>query len=272
MINNDKYLELLTYLTKMEKAVLAFSGGVDSTFLLMAAKEALGNKLKAVTMQTPYIPKWEINEAKELARKLGVCHEVIAAPIIAEIKNNPQNRCYFCKKAIFRMITKIAADEGYPYIIEGTNFDDLGDYRPGLQALSELAVKSPLLDCKLTKDEIRNLSHELGLSTWNKPPYACLLTRIPYGSELKPEDFEKIEQAEIYLMKLAFRGARVRCHNNLARIEINRQDRNKLFDEKRLDEIAGALKEIGFDYVTLDLEGYRMGSFNETIRGTKNGQ
>ena len=265
MINNDKYNELISCLKSLGKVVLAFSGGVDSTFLLKTAKEALGDNLKAVTIMSPYIPKWEIAEAKDLVKELGVNHEIIEAPIIDSIKYNPEDRCYLCKTAVFSMIINVAKEQGYDYVIDGTNFDDISDYRPGLRALKELEVKSPLLECKLTKAEIRAFSKELGLNTWDKPPYACLLTRIPYGNELKVEDFEKIEEAEKFMMTIGFRAVRVRCHGDLARIEVNRDDRTKLFDEKLLDSISEKIKGFGFKYVTLDLQGYRVGSFNETI-------
>src|SRR5471030_2577143 len=228
MINNEKYDELIKYLKSLGKVVLAFSGGVDSTFLLRAAKDALGDNLKAVTIMSPYIPKWEIAEAKELAEKLGVKHEIIEAPIIESIKYNPEDRCYLCKTAVFSMIISVAKEQGYDCIIDGTNFDDISDYRPGLRALKELEVKSPLLECKLTKAEIRAFSKELNLNTWDKPSYACLLTRIPYGNELKVEDFEKIENAERFMMSIGFRAIRVRCHGDLARVEVDRKDRSKL--------------------------------------------
>ena len=265
MISKEKYRNLIDYLKKLDRAILAFSGGVDSTFLLKAAKEALGHNIKAVTVLSPYIPKWEVEEAKSLVEKIDVEYEIIEVPIIDEIKDNPEDRCYLCKKKIFTMIQSIAKEEGYSYVIDGTNFDDIGDYRPGLKALRELEVKSPLLECKLTKEEIRSLSKELGLSTWDKPPYACLLTRIPYGNKLRVEDFEKIEEAEKYMMSIGFRAVRVRCHGNLARIEVNKGDRKRLFNEKILDEISSKLKDIGFKYVTMDMEGYRVGSFNEAI-------
>lgn len=265
MINNEKYINLINCLKNMERVILAFSGGVDSTFLLKVAKEALGDNIKAVTIQSPYIPKWEIQEAKQLVAELGVAFEILKAPIIDEIRNNPENRCYLCKKAVFSQIKAIAQREGYSYVIDGTNYDDIGDYRPGLKALKELDIRSPLLECHLTKQEIRSLSKELGLNTWDKPPYACLLTRIPYGNELKETDFIKIEKAEKYLMDRGFRAIRVRCHDNLARIEVDKQDINKLFNEVLLEEISGKLKEFGFTYVTLDLEGYKVGSFNTTI-------
>lgn len=265
MINNEKYLNLINYLQGLNKVVLAFSGGVDSTFLLKAAKDALGENVKAITIRSPYIPKWEIAEAQELVKEIGVTHQIIEAPIIDEIQNNPENRCYLCKTAIFKTIKSVAHEQGYHYVIDGSNFDDTGDYRPGLKALGELNIKSPLLECQLTKQEIRSLSKELGLNTWSKPAYACLLTRIPYGQELKAEDFEKIENAEKYMMDRGFRAVRVRCHGNLARIEVAKDDRKKLFDENLLEEISRKLKEFGFKYVSLDLEGYRVGSFNETM-------
>jgi pyridinium-3,5-biscarboxylic acid mononucleotide sulfurtransferase len=265
MINNDKYNELIAYLKSLGKVVLAFSGGVDSTFLLRVAKEALGDNVKAVTIMSPYIPKWEIAEAKELVKELGVDHEIIEASIIDSIKYNPEDRCYLCKTAVFSMITAVAKEQGYNCVIDGTNFDDISDYRPGLRALKELEVKSPMLECKLTKAEIRGFSKELGLKTWDKPAYACLLTRIPYGDELKVEAFERIEKAERFMMSIGFRAVRVRCHGDLARVEVNRNDRSKLFDEEILDTIAEKIKECGFKYVTMDLQGYRVGSFNETI-------
>lgn len=265
MITNEKYINLINYLKKLGKVVLAFSGGVDSTFLLKVAKEALGDNMKAVTILSPYIPKWEVAEAKQLANELGVEYEIIEVPIIDEIKNNPENRCYLCKKAVFSIIDNIAKTQGYNYVIDGTNLDDIGDYRPGLKALEELSVKSPLLECKLTKEEIRSLSKELGLNTWDKPSYACLLTRIPYGNELRVEDFEKIESAEKYMMEIGFRAVRVRCHGDLARIEVNKGDRIRLFNEEIIENISSKFKEIGFKYITLDLQGYRVGSFNEVM-------
>ena len=257
---------MINYLKNLQNVVLAFSGGLDSTFLLKAAHEALGDNLKAVTIKTPYVPEWEIKEAKQFATNMGVTFEILDVPIINEIRNNPQNRCYLCKKAIFNQIKDIAQREGYLHVIDGTNLDDIGDYRPGLKALKELNIKSPLLDCKLNKSEIRTLSKELGLITWNKPSFACLLTRIPYGNKLKEEDFVKIEKAEKYMMQNGLKALRVRCHTDLARIEVDKEYKSKLFDEELLEEISNKFKEFGFKYVTLDLEGYRMGSFDETLK------
>lgn len=265
MTINSKYTRLINYLKNLESVLIAFSGGVDSTFLLMAAKEALGNNVKAITIASPYIPKWEIEEARELAKKIGTSHEIIEVPISKEIKNNPQDRCYLCKKFIFSMIKNIAQEEGYKHVVDGSNFDDTKDYRPGLIALNELDIKSPLMECELTKNEIRELSQKFELETWDKPAYACLLTRIPYGTELKIQEFEKIEKAEKYMMSIGFRAVRVRSHEDLARIEVRKEERKKLFDENLMDEISKNLKELGFRYVSLDMEGYRTGSFNEAI-------
>ena len=269
MINNEKYINLINYLKELESVLIAFSGGVDSTFLLKACKEALGDNVKAITINSPYIPKWEIEEAKELVGEIGVAHEIIEVDINEKIKNNPMDRCYLCKGFIFSTIKNIAKEQGYKYVIDGTNFDDTKDYRPGLVALDELGIKSPMLHVELTKNEIRSLSKELGLKTWDKPAYACLLTRIPYDTELKIEDFEMIEKAEKYMIDKGFRAIRVRKHGDLARIEVNREDRKRLFNENILDDISNKFKEIGFKYITMDLEGYRVGSFNDDIN--KNG-
>ncbi|MDO7787851.1 ATP-dependent sacrificial sulfur transferase LarE [Desulforamulus aquiferis] len=263
MLGNEKFLQLYNYLKNLDRVMVAFSGGVDSTFLLKAAKDALGKKVKAVTIRAPYIQSWEIEEALQTSKELGIAHEIIEAPIIDEIRNNPANRCYLCKKAIFSMIKSIAERQQFPFVIDGSNYDDTREYRPGLKALEELRIKSPLMDCQLTKREIRDLSKELGLVTWDKPSYACLLTRIPYNSELKVEDFIKIEKAEKYMMDIGFRSVRVRCHEKLARIEVDRKAINKILNEDLLQEISIKLKEYGFKYVTLDLDGYRAGSFNE---------
>ncbi|NTW72449.1 MAG: ATP-dependent sacrificial sulfur transferase LarE [Eubacteriaceae bacterium] len=265
MTYQEKYKVLIDQLKSYKKVVVAFSGGVDSTFLLYAAKEALGENVLAVTIMSPYIPKWEIEEARELSASFGVRHEIIQAGIIDEIRNNPEDRCYLCKKAVFGKIIAAARDQGIDVVADGTNYDDMGDYRPGLRALGELEVKSPLKDSGLTKAEIRLLSKEAGLSTWDKPAYACLLTRIPYNTKLEEEAFIKIEAAEKIMMDAGFKAVRVRCHGDLARIEISREDRKRILDENLLDELSVKIKEAGFRYVTLDLEGYKMGSFNDTI-------
>ncbi len=262
---NEKYESLIKYLKGLNKAVLAFSGGVDSTFLLHAAKEALGDDLIAVTIISPYIPKWEVEEARETSKAIGVKHVFIEAKIIDEIRDNPEDRCYLCKKAVFGEILKFASTQGIKYVMDGTNIDDMSDYRPGLKALSELNVVSPLKENEFSKSDIRELSKTAGLYTWDKPAYACLLTRIPYNTPLREEDFEKIEEAEKYMMDLGFKAVRVRCHHDLARIEIPQNERHKIFDEALMDRISKGIKDAGFKYVSLDLEGYKMGSFNQDV-------
>lgn len=268
MLNHDKYKKLIAHLKKLESVVIAFSGGVDSTFLIKAAQEALGDKALALTVVSPYIPKWEIEEAKELIKELGIRHEFLEVPVILdEIKYNPEERCYLCKTFIFSKIKEVALHKGYKYVLDGTNADDTKDYRPGLRALRELEIQSPLLENDITKDEIRLFSKELGLHTWDKPAYACLLSRIPYGEEIKTEELDRIEKAEKYLMDLGFRAVRVRSHKDLARIEVAKQHMEKILETTLLDTISKQLKAYGFKYVTLDMEGYRMGSLNEGITG-----
>lgn len=262
---NDKYKNLINYLKDLGSVAVAFSGGVDSTLLLRAAKEALGDNAISITIVSPYIPKWEIKEAKELTDKIGIKSYFIEVPMIEEIRYNPEDRCYICKKSVFNKINCMAKEKGIKYIIDGTNADDTKDYRPGMRALEELGVKSPLLENNINKEEIRILSKELKLDTWNKPAYACLLSRIPYNQEIKKEDLVRIEKAEVYLMKLGFRAVRVRSHGNLARIEVPQKERMKLFNESILEKVSKELKELGFKYVTVDIEGYKMGSLNAEI-------
>ncbi|MGE5626976.1 MAG: ATP-dependent sacrificial sulfur transferase LarE [Solirubrobacterales bacterium] len=262
-MENKNYLNLIKYLKELDSVLVAFSGGVDSTFLLKAAKDALNDKAAAITIACPYIPKWEIEEAKKLAKIIGIRHELIeVADIIEEIRFNPKDRCYLCKKTVFSLIKDYADKNNYKYVADGTNADDINDYRPGIRALKELSIKSPLLENGFTKSDIRNLSKELSLQTWDKPSYACLLSRIPYGAELKISDFSKIELSEKYLMDKGYRAVRVRAHGDLARIEVPRENLESLFNLDLLDEISSKLEEFGFKYVTLDIKGYRTGSLN----------
>lgn len=267
-MKNNKYFNLLNYMKELGSAAVAFSGGVDSTFLLKVAHEALGSRAVAATIVSPYIPKWEVEEAKELAESIGIRHEFIEVPeILEEIRYNPEDRCYLCKNAVFSMIKGFAEGNGLGCVVDGTNADDINDYRPGLGALRELGIKSPLLENGLTKREIREFSKELGLPTWDKPSYACILSRIPYGTRLENEMFSRIENSEKYLMDKGFRAVRVRCHGDLARIEVPGEDMQKLFDAELLQEISAKLKSFGFKYVTMDLQGYRTGSLNEVMAG-----
>lgn len=265
MIKNKKYINLIDYLTKLDALAVAFSGGVDSTFLLVAAKEALGEKVIAVTINSPYIPDWEVEEAKELTTKYNIRHIILDLGIPEIIKNNPEDRCYLCKGIVFKEILAEAKKRGFKYLADGTNLDDMGDYRPGLKALDELNVLSPLLINKLTKQDIRDFSEYLGLPTWDKPAYACLLTRLPYNTRVNREDLMKIERSEKYLMDLGYREIRVRCHGDVARIEMPKNKIRELINEPDSNKIADRLKEFGFKYVTVDLQGYVMGSFNKEI-------
>lgn len=257
----EKYNKLLDYLKSLKKVAVAFSGGVDSTFVLHAAKEALGENVMAIMVIAPYTPRWEIEEGKEILEDMGVKHKFIEVPMLEEIRFSPKDRCYICKHAVFSNILKAAKENGIDYVLDGTNFDDTKDYRPGLRALSELNIKSPLLECEIGKAEIRSFSRDFGLKTHNKPAYACLLSRIPYNQEVKFEDLEMIEKSEVYLMNLGFKGVRVRSHMDLARIELSKEDLEKI-DMKIMGEISKELKGYGYKYVTLDLEGYKMGSLN----------
>lgn len=263
---NQKYENLLAYIREKESLIIAFSGGVDSTFLLKAAKDALGDKVKAVTVHSPYIPTWEVDEAKEFVKQFNISHEMIELDFIdPSIMDNPKDRCYLCKKVIFCRILELAKEQKYSYVCDGTNFDDTKDYRPGMVALKELGVISPLLECGFTKAEIRDMSNTLGLPTWNKPAYACLMTRLPYDVRVSIADLRKIEAGELFMMNLGFKAVRVRHHGDLARIEVDPANRSSLFDVDLLDKIGQHFKSIGYTYVTLDVLGYAMGSFNEKI-------
>jgi pyridinium-3,5-biscarboxylic acid mononucleotide sulfurtransferase len=261
-MKHPKYEILLQYLKDLKKVAIAFSGGVDSTFVLAAAKEALGDNVLAVTIQTPYIPNWEIEEAKEIVTKLGIKHLIIQAPILESIKNNPEDRCYLCKHFLFGKITEEAGKLGFNVIMDGTNHDDTHDIRPGMRALKELKVVSPLLENKLTKKEIREMSQELGLPTWDKPAYACLLTRLPYNEKVEISKLSRIEKAELLLIQKGIKAIRVRSHGDLARIEVDKSLMSRFGDALFVNEIVEEFKKIGFKYITLDLEGYRTGSFN----------
>lgn len=266
MIDSKKYEALLDNIKELGSVAVAFSGGVDSTFLAYAAREALGEKAIAITVDSPYIPKWEIEEAKELAEAIGIDHKILKIDTVAEaIINNPSDRCYLCKKLVFTNILETANEHGHKYVMDGSNFDDTKDYRPGMVALKELEIKSPLLTTNWTKADIRMASKEVGLKTHDKPAYACLLTRIPYDTKIESRDLRKIEASEVYMMSIGFRAVRVRCHGDLARIEVAREDRKKLFNEDLLDEISQKLKDIGFTYVTFEAAGYKMGSLNQAI-------
>lgn len=260
-------LEALKDLLKsMESVVIAFSGGVDSSFLAKVAHDVLGDKMLAITARSSMYPEREFNEAVQFAAQHGIPHRVIVSEEleVEGFSDNPLNRCYLCKHELFQKIKKIAEEEGFKFVAEGSNYDDLiGDYRPGLQAVSELRVVSPLKEVKLTKDEIRFLSKEMGLATWNKPSFACLASRFPYGEKITKEKLEMVDKAEQFLIDLGFKQVRVRYHGNVARIEVNEDQFDKFLEKKTRETIHSRFREIGFLYVALDLKGYRTGSMNE---------
>lgn len=257
---NDNYERLLERLGEMKVAAVAFSGGADSTFLLAAARVALGERVLALTAVTPYMERQEITETLSLSASLGVRHELVELPMPEGMKSNPPERCYLCKHALYERLAAVARDAGFPRVLDGSNLDDLDDYRPGLRALRELGIESPLLDCGIDKAEVRRLSAELGLPTSDKPTNACLLTRLPIGARVSMEDLQRIEEAERILIERGYRWVRVRLHDGLARIEVSPEERVQLLGEG--EEVAAALQQLGFRHVTLDLLGYRMGSMN----------
>jgi uncharacterized protein len=266
---DKKYNNLLKYLRNLDRVAIAFSGGVDSTFLVFAAQEALADNVIAYTVNSPYIPNWEVSEASEWIQQMGIEHAVISAGIPDNILNNPEDRCYLCKKQIFSMLIAEMEKQGIKYLLEGTNKDDEGEYRPGMRALEELKVLSPLREVGLTKSEIRQLSKSFNLPTWDKPSYACLLTRIPYDTLITHEELQRIEEGEVFLFDHGLKGARLRSHGTIARIELQ-QEQFKIIQDKEIKElIVDKLKSIGYLFVCVDLQGYRTGSYDGTIGKNK---
>lgn len=268
MTLDEKLAKLRDILSQMKGAIVALSGGVDSTFLAKVAYETLGDKAVAVTVGSQIHAGFEEREAAEVARAIGIRHMLIRADALGVpgLAENPPERCYICKKAIFKMLLDIAAKEGHGIVAEGTNASDEGDFRPGVRALSELRVRSPLREAGLAKQDIRDLSRRMGLPTWNKPSYACLASRIPYGERITPEKLRSIEKAEDLLRARGYRVFRVRHHGSVARIELSAEEMKRFLAEENLAEISREIKALGFAYVALDLEGYRTGSLNETLR------
>ena len=264
---HEKYEKLKTELAGYGGAAVAFSGGVDSTFLLRAAHDALGDRALAVTASSCSFPKRELEEAKRFCREKGIRHEVVASEEldIEGFRSNPKNRCYLCKKELFTKIREVAKANGLPVVAEGSNTDDDGDYRPGLIAIRELGAKSPLRDAGLSKEDIRALSRELGLPTAEKPSFACLASRFPYGETISEEKLAAVDRAEQLLLDLGFTQVRVRVHadGKLARIELLPEEMNRLPAHRT--EVSEKLKTFGFTYVSMDLQGYRTGSMNETL-------
>ena len=262
-IDHPKFRDLITYLEGLGSVALAYSGGTDSTFLMAAGKIALGDNILAFTIDTPYIARWEIEEASDICKQLGVKHKILNSEIISSIENNPENRCYLCKQHLFSSLLKEASSLGFPYVMDGTNLDDTGDHRPGMRALKELKIKSPLLETGIGKEMIRKFSKELGLPTWDKPAYACLLTRLPFDTKITKTELRKIEESETYLMKRGFRAIRVRSHGKLARIEVPNDRIQELLEPCLASDISRELKKIGYQHVTIDMDGYKMGSMKK---------
>ena len=264
---HDKHRKLKEYLSELGSVAVAFSSGVDSTFLLRTAHEVLGDNVIAVTARSCSFPGRELKEAEEFCISEGIRHIIIESEELAieGFKQNPRNRCYLCKKELFSKMIQAAKEEGIKFVAEGSNLDDNGDYRPGLKAIAELGIKSPLREAGLTKDDIRALSKEMGLKTWDKPSFACLASRFVYGETITEEKLAMVDKAEQLLLDLGFRQVRVRIHGDIARIEILPAEFSKLMEDAVRDKVNSTLKNLGFSYVAMDLEGYRSGSMNEAF-------
>ena len=255
-------------LKDMGSAAVAFSAGVDSTLLVYTAKKVLGDKMIAVTVDAPSFPRRELEQAQELCKSFGIKHIVCELDQLSIVgfKENPPDRCYHCKKGTFAAIAKVAAENGISYIAEGSNLDDMSDYRPGLRAVAELDIKSPLKEAGLTKEDIRALSKEAGLPTWDKPSFACLASRIPYGSAITRDTLEMIDLAEEKLSALGFKQYRVRVHGDIARIETKQEDFPLILEPSVREEINSYFSQLGFKYTALDLGGYKTGNMNRQLK------
>jgi uncharacterized protein len=262
-----KFGKLKAVLQDMKSALVAFSGGVDSTFLVKVAQDVLGDQIFAIIASSESYPKKETQGAIELAKKLNIPHMVIRTRELdnPDFSNNPPDRCYHCKTELFSRMKDIAAEKGLSTVLDGSNFDDMGDYRPGLKACEELGIRSPLKEVGLGKEEIRALSKQMGLPTWNKPSLACLASRFPYNAEIDKESLEQVALAEEYLWSLGFSQVRVRHHRQIARVEVDSEGIQRLLDPSLRAQIVENLKSLGYAYVTLDLAGYRTGSMNEPL-------
>lgn len=265
---NEKFQQLKSIIKNLSSVVVAFSGGVDSTFLLKVCLDTLGyEKVLAVTAKSATYPISELQDAEKLARMLGARHKIIESEEldIPGFSDNPPERCYYCKKELFGKLLDIAREENINFVVDGSNFDDTGDFRPGMRAVAELGIRSPLKESGLKKDDIRFLSREMGLPTWNKPSFACLSSRFPYGEKITREKLNRVARAEEVLRELGFTQYRVRSHGDIARIEVKTEEMGRFFQKDLRKEVVAKIKQAGFNYVTLDLLGYRTGSMNEVL-------
>ncbi|MBN1662941.1 MAG: ATP-dependent sacrificial sulfur transferase LarE [Deltaproteobacteria bacterium] len=264
---HEKLALLKNALQSLGSLAVAFSGGVDSTFLLKVAHDVLSEGTLAVTARSSTYPEKEFADAVRFITDHRIPHVTIVSEEldIERFADNPPNRCYFCKRELFSKIVALARDKDIRYVADGSNCDDLGDYRPGMQALRELGIISPLKEAKMTKQDIRILSKEMNLPTWDKPALACLASRLPYGHKITREKLSAIDRAEQCLRTEGFRQVRVRHHGDVARIEVAPEERARFFDEALMDRVSEEFKKLGFAYTALDLKGYRTGSMNETI-------
>jgi len=267
--SNTKFQNLKKILSEMDSVLVAYSGGVDSTLVLRVANEVLGSRVLAVTAESSVYPSEELEQAEALAQNLGVRHKIIETQELSNPKfvNNPQNRCYWCKRELFAELINIARKNNLKHVLDGTNLDDMDDFRPGMKAAHEFGIRSPLKEAAFTKEDIRSLSKHLGLPIWDKPSLPCLASRFPYGMKITEENLVKVDQAETFLKMLDLTQVRVRHHNKIARIEVPQKDIPRFFEEKLRSQILSYLKKLGYSYVTVDLQGYRTGSMNEVLKG-----